>query len=129
MPTTDQGAPPLPPDVRRQQQGPILAQYAQAAARQNPMAAQSGQDEQANSMQFAQQKLSEVASGLMEIAKVLAVEKPALMPILKKMAGMGKVLEQQINEASQGQGAPIKPGSEPMKSGQTPPEGPASMAM
>jgi hypothetical protein len=80
-------------------------------------------------MQFAQQKLGSVANDLMEIAKVLAVEKPALMPLIKKMAGMGKVLEQQINEASQGQGAPQKPGSEPVKSGETPQEGPASMAM
>jgi hypothetical protein len=80
------------------------------------------------SMQFVKQTLSTIADGLTQIAKVVAVEKPALIPILTRMAGMGKVLEQELSK-SQGQGAPMQPGTEPAQAAMSAPEGPAAMGM
>jgi len=107
MPTPQTGTPPLPPSVTAQQQGPALAQYAQgAAAGANPQ-------QQAPSKQFVQQALAQIAESMAKIAKVLSVEQPELMPILQRMAGAGKMLEQEFSKSSQGQGSPTQQGSEP----------------
>lgn len=102
----DTEAPPLPADVRRQQQGPPLAQFAQGAAA-------AGQPDAGAAKQAVQQWLSQTADLMSKIAKVLQVAQPELMPIIVRMAGAGKLLEQEFNKASQGQGAPMQPGSEP----------------
>lgn len=121
---TDQ-TPPLPPDVRRQQQSPALAQYAEGQMKQ-----QGGGEKQgaAASAQLVQKLLAQISGAMSQIAQVISVEKPALMPVLTRMAGMGKVLEQQMAQASQGQGSPMAPGQEPATAAGGTPEGPEDMA-
>lgn len=125
MATPATGMPPVAPDVRRQQQGPALSQYAQGAMQH---AASQGQTQQATSVDYAKQELGKVAASLMEVMKILSVEKPALMPIATKMAGMGKVLEQQLSQEAQGQGTRVA-GSEQPKAQMNSAEGPGSVGM
>lgn len=82
-------------------------------------------------MQFAMQKLGSISNDLLELAKVLAVEKPALIPILKRMAQMGKTLEQMMNsQGSQGGGnSQPSDGAEPPQGSNVAPEAPSAMGM
>lgn len=77
--------PPLPPQLRQQAapQNPVM-QYAQG----NGGAAGAG-PEQFSADAFLQERLSQVASLMKEIADVLAVSKPSLMPILQVMVEAG----------------------------------------
>ena len=115
--------PPLPPDVRKQQQ-PALAQYAEGAMKQGGGGEQGGK---AASAQLVMKLLAQISASMSAIANVISVEKPALMPVLTRMAGMGKVLEQQMQQASQGQGSPMNPGQEPAQASGDVPEGPDAM--
>lgn len=121
-------APPIPPDVRRQQQeDPALAQYAEGALKRKKQ--QAMQNQPAASLQLVGENLKKIATNLTEIAQVLSVEKPALMPLVTRMAGVGKQLENQLQQvASQGPGSPQAPGVEPAQSEMEVPEGPASIS-
>lgn len=120
---SDTTTPPLPPDVRKQQQ-PGLAQYAEGAMKQSGAGEQGGK---AASSQLVMKLLAQISESMSQIAQVIQVEKPALMPVLTRMAGMGKVLEQQMQAASQGQGSPMTPGQEPATQSGATPEGPSDM--
>jgi hypothetical protein len=76
-------------------------------------------------MQMVQQGLGGIARILSEIAQVLSVSKPSLMPLISRMAGAGKLLEQQVQQAAQqqGPGAPMQPGAEPAQSAMEAPAG------
>ena len=118
--------PPLPPDVT-DQQAPAAQQYAQQAAQQQGAGA-AAQGPQA-SMQFVLGELKKIADSMGKVAQVLAVEKPVLMPIVTRAAGMLKMIEKQAQESSQGPGAPQGPGSEPPQSAMAAPEGQESLGM
>ena len=117
--------PPLPPDVTNQQ-APAAQQYAQQAAQQGAGAPQQGPQA---SMQFVLSELKKIADSMGKVAQVLAVEKPVLMPIVTRAAGMLKMIEKQAQESSQGPGAPQGPGSEPPQSAMAAPEGQESLGM
>jgi hypothetical protein len=118
--------PPLPPDVTNQQ-APAAQQYAQQAAQQQGAGAPQ-QGPQA-SMQFVLGELKKIADSMGKVAQVLAVEKPVLMPIVTRAAGMLKMIEKQAQESSQGQGAPLGPGSEPPQAAMSAPEGQESLGL
>jgi len=61
---------------------------------------------------LVEQKLNQVASDLRDVAKVLVMSKPALMPVLQKMIQAGAMLMQEINAAKQ-QGQPQQPSGPP----------------
>lgn len=121
MPEMTGSSPPLPPDVRAQQ-SPV-AQYAQGA-----MAAGQQQGGQFDSIQYARKLIAGVSNQMLDLAKVLSVEKPALMPMVKKMAMVGQELEKMLSDESQGQGSPSQ-GAEPPQSSQTAPEAPGDMGI
>jgi len=114
--------PPTSPDVRRQQ-APPLAEFAQGA-----MARAQAQNPKGASLDYAKQQLAVIAEALMNVMKVLSVEKPQLMPVATRMAGMGKVLETQLAQETQGQGTGVA-GSEQAKSQMNSSEGPGSLGM
>jgi hypothetical protein len=69
-------------------------------------------------MALVEQKLNQVATELRDVAKVLVMSKPALMPVLQKMIQAGAMLMQEIGKSKQeGQqpqpsGPPQPPGGE-----------------
>jgi uncharacterized spore protein YtfJ len=117
--------PPLPPDVTTQQ-APAAQQYAQQAAQQGAGAAQQGPQA---SMQFVLGELKKIADAMGKVAQVLAVEKPVLMPIVTRAAGMLKMIEKQAQESSQGPGAGQGSGSEPPQAAMSAPEGQESLGL
>ena len=119
--------PPLPPDVTNQQ-APIGQQFAQAAMRKEPGAGAAQQGPQA-SMQFVLQQLKGVADSMGKIAQVLATEKPVLMPVITRVAGMLKFVEKQVQESSQGPNLPLAEGSEPPQAAMSEPEGQESLGL
>jgi uncharacterized spore protein YtfJ len=80
-------------------------------------------------MQFVLGELKKIADSMWKVAQVLAVEKPVLMPIVTRAAGMLKMIEKQAQESSQGQGAPLGPGSEPPQAAMSAPEGQESLGL
>jgi hypothetical protein len=80
-------------------------------------------------MQFVMQKLQAIANDLGEVAKVVAAEKPAIMPVITRAAGMLKFIEQEIQKSSQGPGQPMQPGSEPPQAAMSAPEDQGAMGM
>ena len=103
--------PPTAPAVAAQQGGPVgqyLSNY------------QPSGDGQAGPppMALVEQKLNQVATELRDVAKVLVMSKPALMPVLQKMIQAGAMLMQEIGKSKQeGQqpqpsGPPQPPGGE-----------------
>lgn len=97
--------PPTAPAVAAQQGGPVgqyLSNYQPSGSGQvgpPPLA-------------LVEQKLNQVASDLRDVAKVLVMSKPALMPVLQKMIQAGAMLMQEINTAKQ-QGQPQQPSGPP----------------
>jgi len=77
-------------------------------------------------MALVEQKLNQVASDLRDVAKVLVMSKPALMPVLQKMIQAGAMLMQEItkdNQQAQPQqpsGPPEAPGGEGAESDNSP---------
>jgi capsule polysaccharide export protein KpsE/RkpR len=128
----DQSAsPPLPPDVRRQQQ-PALAQFAEGAMKKKK--GQPGQQESPEQqqgptgLQLVTKNITDIAKMMTEMAQVLNVEKPALMPLLVRGAGVMKQLEEQVQQASsQGQGSPMTAESGPSQAADAA-EGPQSIS-
>ena len=118
--------PPIPPDVAQQQAPPPLQQYAENAARQGPEAGAGAATGPKASMQFVLKKMASIANDMGEVAKVLAVEKPALMPVVTRAAGMLKMIEKEAQQSLQGQGSPMS-GSEPAQAAMSMPEGPEAM--
>lgn len=80
-------------------------------------------------MDFAKQKLASISNDMLELAKVIAVEKPALMPIIQRMAGMGSQLDKLMASDSQGQGSQAVNGAEPPQGSQSAPEAPGAMGI
>lgn len=88
--------PPTAPAVAAQQGGPS-SQYMQSY--------QGGGQAGPPPMALVEQKLNGVASELRDVAKVLVMSKPALMPVLQKMIQAGAMLMQEVNkDKQQGQG-------------------------
>jgi hypothetical protein len=102
-----------------------MQQYAEGAMREQGGAMQGPQA----SMQFVMQKLQSIANDLGEVAKVLSTEKPSVMPVITRAAGMLKLIEQEVQKSSQGPGQPMQPGSEPSQAAMSTPEGPGAMGM
>ncbi len=89
--------PPTAPAVAAQQAGPS-GQYMQNYQG-------SGGEAGPPPMALVEQKLNGVASELRDVAKVLVMSKPALMPVLQKMIQAGAMLMQEVNkDKQQGQG-------------------------
>lgn len=120
--------PPLPPDVT-QQQAPAAQQYAQAAMQRQGAGAGGVQQGPQAAMQFVLGELKKIAQSMGDIAQVLAVEKPAVMPVLTRAAGMMKLIEKQAQEAAQGPNAAPVAGSEPPQAAMSTPEGPEAQGM
>lgn len=116
----DNSQPPVSPEVRRQQQGPALQQYAQGAAAQE---AQSKPEDVGKD--FVLEGFKQVAQVMEKMAKAISATQPELMPLFLKAVTAMKMVEQGFSKASQGQGAPMAAGSEPGQS----PEGPEAMGM
>ena len=115
-PMTD---PPTAPAVAAQQGGPV-SQYPN-----NYQPSGTGQVGPPP-MALVEQKLNQVASDLRDVAKVLVMSKPALMPVLQKMIQAGAMLMQEItkdNQQAQPQqpsGPPEAPGGEGAESDNSP---------
>lgn len=78
--------PPLPPSVLQQQIGPDL----------QGLARMSGAGQQFSGVDFLFQRLTEIASLLKDVADVLAVTKPSMMPILEVMINAGSSLMNEV---------------------------------
>lgn len=98
----DMSMPPIPPSVRAQQMPPQadpmmgFASGAGAAINAAP---------KFSPIEFAIGRLNEVASLLQEVAQVLVVEKPSMMPILQKVAQGGAILmDELVKSTPQGAG-------------------------
>lgn len=69
-------------------------------------------------MALVEQKLNSVATDLRDVAKVLVMSKPALMPVLQKMIQAGAMLMQEITkdkqqvQGQQASGPPEPPGGD-----------------
>ena len=87
-------APPTAPQVASQQGGPV-GQYLSGYQPQGEQAV--GQPP----MALVEQKLNQVALDLRDVARVLAMSKPALMPILQKMIQAGSMMMQEIGKDKQ----------------------------
>lgn len=100
--------PPTAPAVAAQQGGPV-GQYLKNYQPQD------GQNSVGPPpMALAEQKLNSVASDLRDVAKVLVMSKPALMPVLQKMIQAGAMLMQEITkDKMQAQGQPAQPSGPP----------------
>lgn len=122
MPTgTQTGQPPIPPDVKAQQQGDPAQQMAQLQmqkGQQQPAAqpADAGKE-------FVLKGFSDIAQTMTKMASVLQTDAPELMPMFVKAITALKLVEQEFSKQSQGQGQPVK-GSEPQQQA----EGPDTMA-
>lgn len=113
-------APPTAPAVASQQ-GPVsqyLTNYqpsGEQAVGQPPMA-------------LVEQKLNQVAGELRDVARILMMSKPALMPVLQKMIQAGAMLMQEINKAKpQGQQPTGPPQAQPSGGEQPGPTGPTEV--
>lgn len=87
-------APPVAPDVAAQQM-PSMGQFAGQLG--------GGQQGGDPSMDFLISKMNEIAASLTDVAKVISQRKPALMPIIQKMAQAGSMI---MSEVQAGQSAP-----------------------
>lgn len=87
--------PPTAPAVASQQGGPV-GQYLQNYKSQDGQGPAG-----APPMALVEQKLNGVASELRDVAKVLVMSKPALMPVLQKMIQAGAMLMQEVNKDKQ----------------------------
>ena len=67
-------------------------------------------------MALVEQKLNQVATELRDVAKVLVMSKPALMPVLQKMIQAGAMLMQEISKSKQ-EGQPQQPSGPPQPPG------------
>ena len=81
------------------------------------------------SMQFVMQQLQGIADSMGKVAQVLAVEKPVLMPVIARVAGMLKFVEKQVQESAQGQNLPLAQGSEPPQAAMGGAEGQESLGL
>lgn len=87
MAAMDISQPPIPPSVTAQQAPNPVSSFVGGVG--------AGQQPQFDAMQFVIGRLNQVAEILSDVAKVLAVENPALMPVLQKVAQGGAVLMQE----------------------------------
>lgn len=120
--------PPLPPDVT-DQQGPPLEKFAQGAMKQG--GAPGGMGGQQNSLEFVKETFKKIGELMTQAAQVISVEKPAMMPLIVRMASVGAAIEKQLQTEAQGQGKP-KAGPEPQQGapqGGPPAEGQASLGI
>lgn len=92
-------APPLPPDVVRQQMPPAM-QFMQnaGAASQNAM-------QSFNGLAMAKERLQQIVALLKDVADVIVIERPALVKHLQIMAQAGSAIMSEI-EANQPSEAP-----------------------
>lgn len=77
-------------------------------------------------MQFVMGRLNEVATMLADVAQVLVVEKPALLPILQKVAQGGSLLMNAIGTSMPQGMAGSDPNMQPTQAQMAEPEGAAS---
>lgn len=85
--------PPTAPAVAAQQGGPT-SQYMQ---NYQPQGGQVGPPP----MALVEQKMNGVATELKDVAKLLVMSKPALMPVLQKMIQAGAMLMQEVQKDKQ----------------------------
>ncbi len=79
-------------------------------------------------MALVEQKLNQVAGELRDVARILMMSKPALMPVLQKMIQAGAMLMQEINKAKpQGQQPTGPPQAQPSGGEQPGPTGPTEV--
>lgn len=88
--------PPLPPDVMAQQL-PAPLRFMQAAGVGAPAP-------EPDPMLFAVDQLNQIAASLKNVADVLIVKKPALMPILQHMSQAGSALMNELQASAGAQG-------------------------
>jgi hypothetical protein len=88
-------APPVDPNVAAQQM-PSMGQFA------GQMGGQQGGDP---AMDFLVSKMNEIAASLTDVAKVISQRKPALMPIIQKMAQAGSMIMSEVQSGQQQGGA------------------------
>jgi len=120
--------PPLPPDVTQQQANANpLQQYAAGAAQQGTGVA--GQAGPSASLQFVIQGLETIKAKLTEIAQVLSVEKPAIMPIVGRAAGALGLIEKEVQQGLQGQRNNLTAGPEPTQTAMSAPEGQQALGL
>lgn len=120
------GAPPLPPEVTAQQQGPALSQMAQQAAMQGGQQ-QPGQGDPTS--QFIMQGFQQVAQIMAKQMQAMTTKAPQLIDLMTKLAGGFREAEKQFQQSmQQGQGnnPQGQPGSEPTQAAS---EDPAAMGI
>jgi cytochrome c556 len=129
MPATE--APPIPPQIAAQQQGP-LASYAGATQGQGMSGAQAAV-QQVPSVQMAQGLLKGIGEKIQSLAKLLVSEYPDLIPVIKPAVQSLSMLEKEFEKKSQSGG---KPGANSPNvtgggddSGQGDPEPPGAISM
>ena len=83
-------APPVAPDVAAQQM-PSMGQFA----------GQLGQQGGDPAMEFLIGEMNKIAASLTEVAKVISERKPALMPIIQKMAQAGSMIMSDVKAGQQ----------------------------
>jgi len=108
VPTGSQtGQPPLPPDVKSQQQGSEAQQFAQGAAQQQQKNAPDAGKE------FVMKGFADIAKIMEKQVQVIQADYPQLMPFVTKAVTALKMIEQGISQQSQGQGQAMPARSEP----------------
>lgn len=107
MAPSPNGMPPLPPDVV-QQQAPAPLRFMQQAG-----SASNGQAQQFNQSAFLEDRLNQMAGLMKDVADVLVITKPALMPILQKMIQAGSAIMSEIKTSNDGGDQPSPQDSQP----------------
>lgn len=93
-------APPTAPAVASQQAGPMAQFMSQQQGGPGGGAGQPGVDAP---MQMVEQVLNDIALKLRDVARILIMSKPMLMPVLQKMIQSGSMLMDEIQKANSGQ--------------------------
>ena len=119
------GAPPLPPEIRQQQQGDPLSQMADRAGSQG-QPQQPGQGDPTG--QFIMQGFQQISQVMMQMMQAMASKAPQLVELMTKLASGFKEVENQYKQSmQQGTGSPQKQnGSELTKQAS---EDPSQMGM
>ena len=102
--------PPIPPNIAAQQMPSALRFMQSAGGPQGAGAAppSPGHDpnsgKQFDSMSFVEDRMNQIASLLKDVADVLVLDKPALMPIIQRMSQAGSAIMQEIQTGQANQG-------------------------
>jgi len=121
IPSTPQ-TPPIPPSVGAQQAGGNpMTQFMETMQQPNPLA-----NGQGDSMGYVAEMLTQMETLATQVAQVLSVEAPDLMPYLKVLAQAGSQLSSSVMERTQGSGAGQGPAGQ---DGSAAPQEPAAMSM